>query len=61
MKTIILGLSAVVLAALTAGCGVTYTERSQAVVAAPGAEYYGDRYVAPAYYYPSTTAYVYTR
>ena len=61
MKTIIFGLSAVVLAAFTAGCGVTYTERSQAVVAAPGAEYYGDRYVAPAYYYPSTTAYVYTR
>ena len=61
MKTIIFGLSAVVLAALTAGCGVTYTERSQAVVAAPGAEYYGDRYYAPTYYYPTTTAYVYTR
>jgi len=61
MKTIVFGLSAVILAALTAGCGVTYTERSQAVVAAPGAEYYGDRYVAPSYYYPTTTAYVYTR
>ncbi len=61
MKTIILGFGAVILSALTAGCGVTYTERSQAVVAAPGAEYYGDRYVAPAYYYPTSTTYVYAR
>jgi hypothetical protein len=58
MKKIVFGLSAVVLAALSAGC--TYREHTQAVVAAPGAEYYGDRYYtpAPAYYYPSTTAYV---
>ena len=37
MKTIVYGLTAVVLAALSAGCA--YTERTQAV-AAPGAEYY---------------------
>jgi hypothetical protein len=61
MKTIVFGLSAVILSALTAGCGFSYSERSQAVVAAPGAEYYGDRYYPPSYYYPTTTAYVYTR
>jgi hypothetical protein len=55
MKAILIGLSAVVLAALTAGCG--YSERTYAV-AAPGAEYYGDAYYAPSYYYPSRTAYV---
>jgi hypothetical protein len=55
MKAILFGLSAVVLAALTAGCG--YSERTYAV-AAPGAEYYGDAYYAPGYYYPSRTAYV---
>ena len=52
MKTIVYGLTAVVLAALSAGCA--YTERTQAV-AAPGAEYYGDRY-----YSAPSTAYVYT-
>ena len=54
MKTIIFGFAAVILSALTAGCGVSYTERTQAVVAPPGAVYYGDAYY-PAY--PST-AYV---
>jgi hypothetical protein len=62
MKRIVLGLSAIVLAALTAGCG--YSEHTYAVqgpapayerpVAVPGATYYGDR----AYDYPTST-YVY--
>jgi len=62
MKRVVFGLSAIVLAALTAGCG--YSERTYAVqapapayerpVAVPGATYYGDR----AYDYPRTT-YVY--
>jgi hypothetical protein len=56
----VIGLSAVMLAALTAGCGFysdrTYAVRSEAAVAVPGAVYYGDRY-AP-YYYPTSTAYV---
>jgi hypothetical protein len=55
MKSIVYGLSAVALAFLAAGCG--YSERTYAV-AAPGAEYYGDRYYSSAYYYPTTTAYV---
>jgi hypothetical protein len=68
MKSIVFGLSAVALAALTGACG--YSERTYAVqgpapstesaVAVPGAEYYGDRYYSPGYYYyPSNTAYVY--
>ena len=62
MKRIVFGLSAIVLAALTAGCG--YSEHTYAVqgpapayerpVAVPGATYYGDR----AYDQPTTT-YVY--
>ena len=70
MKRIVFGLSAIVLAALTAGCG--YSEHTYAVqgpapayvqgpapayerpVAVPGATYYGDR----AYDQPATT-YVY--
>ena len=63
MKSIVFGLSAVALAALTGACG--YSERTQAVVApsyerpvaVPGAEYYGDSYYS-SYYYPSRTAYV---
>jgi hypothetical protein len=57
MKAILLGLSAVILAGLTTSCA--YSDRTYAV-AAPGAEHYGDRYYtpAPAYYYPSSTAYV---
>ena len=62
MKRFVFGLSAIVLAALTAGCG--YSEHTYAVqtpapayerpVAVPGATYYGDRaYDAP------RTAYVY--
>ena len=52
MKPIVFGLGAIVLAALTAGCG--YSEHTYAVqgpapsyerpVAVPGAGYYGDRY-----------------
>jgi hypothetical protein len=56
MKALLFGLSAVVLAALTAGCG--YSERTYAV-AAPGAEWYGDRYVYSSPYYYPRTAYVY--
>ena len=56
MKAMLYGLSAVILAALSAGCA--YNDRTYAV-AAPGAEYYGDRYNSPGYYYaPTTTAYV---
>ena len=61
MKTIICGLTAVVLAALTAGCGYsehTYAVRApvyESAVAVPGATYYGDR----VYDYPVTTTYVY--
>ena len=54
MKSIVFGLSAIALAALTTACG--YSERTYAV-AAPGAEYYGDTYYS-SYYYPSRTAYV---
>ena len=65
MKTVVISLAAVALAALTAGCG--YSERTYAVqgpapsteraVAVPGAEYYGDR--PTTYYYPSSsTTYV---
>ena len=54
MKSIVVGLSAIALAALTAGCG--YSERTYAV-AAPGATYYSDAYY-PSYYYPSRTAYI---
>jgi hypothetical protein len=50
MKSIFFGLSAVILSALTAGCGVTYAERTQAVVAPPGAVYYGDAYYPPPAY-----------
>jgi len=56
MKPIICGLTAAILAALTAGCG--YSEHTYAVqapaVAVPGAVYYGDRY-----YDPPVTTYVY--
>ena len=62
MKRIVFGLSAIVLAALTAGCG--YSEHTYAVqapapayerpVAVPGATYYGDRY-----YDARTRTYVY--
>lgn len=64
MKSIVFGLSAVALAALTGACG--YSERTYAVaapgyerpVAAPGATYYGDRYYSSnGYYYPSTSGY----
>jgi hypothetical protein len=55
MRQILYGACVVALAALTAGCG-TYYERSYAY-APPGAVYYGDRYPARSYYYPST-AYV---
>jgi len=51
MKAIVYGLVATILAALSAGCA--YTERT-AAVAAPGTEYYGDRY-----YSAPSTAYVY--
>jgi hypothetical protein len=67
MKRIALGLSAIVLAAMTSACG--YTEHTYAVqapapsysyerpVAVPGATYYGDR----AYDYPSARpSYVYS-
>ena len=65
MKTVIFGLAAVTLAALTAGCG--YSERTYAVqapayerpVAVPGAEYYSDRYYSNGYYYyPATRTYI---
>lgn len=66
MKTVVFGLAAVALAALTGACG--YSERTYAVqgpapstqsaVAVPGAEYHGDRYYSGGYYYPSTTTYV---
>jgi hypothetical protein len=67
MKTVILGLTTVALAALTSACG--YSERTYAVqapapgyerpVAVPGAEYYGDRYYSNGYYYyPATGRYV---
>lgn len=67
MKTVVIGLAAVALAALTAGCG--YSERTSAVqgpapatesaVAVPGAEYHGDRYYSGGYYYyPSSGRYV---
>ena len=63
MKTLIYGVCAVSLAALSAGCA--YSDRTYAVtsdgtyaVATPGAEYYGDRYYSGYYYYPSRTAYV---
>jgi hypothetical protein len=67
MKTVVFGVAAVALAALTAGCG--YSERTYAVqgpapsyerpVAVPGAEYYGDRYYSNGYYYyPSSGRYV---
>jgi hypothetical protein len=55
MKAILLGLSAVILAGLTTSCA--YSDRTYAV-AAPGAEWYGDRYYTPTYYAPTTTAYV---
>ena len=63
MKAILFGLSAVILAALSAGCA--YHDRTYAVavpayespVAVPGAEYYGDRYYS-SYYYPTTTSYI---
>jgi len=62
MKTMVLGLSAVMLAVLAAGCSYTsdrtYAVRSESAVAVPGAVYYGDRYYSSPYYYPSTTAYV---
>jgi hypothetical protein len=65
MKRIALGLSAIVLAAMTSACG--YSEHTYAVqapapsyerpVAVPGATYYGDR----AYDYPAPrTSYVYS-
>lgn len=67
MKTVILGLAVVALAALTSACG--YSEHTYAVqgpapatesaVAVPGAEYHGDRYYSGGYYYyPSRTTYV---
>jgi hypothetical protein len=67
MKTVVFGLAAVTLAALSSGCG--YSERTYAVqapapgvqgaVAVPGAEYYGDRtYSNGYYYYPSSGRYV---
>ncbi len=65
MKPIVISLAAVMLAALTAGCGYyserTYAVRGESAVAVPGAEYYGDRYYySSPYYYPTTTAYVRT-
>jgi len=70
MKPMVIGLAAVMLAALTAGCGYserTYAVRGESAVAVPGAEYYGDRYYSSpryysssSYYYPTTTAYVRT-
>lgn len=56
MKRILLGLAAVGLATLTAGCGAYY-ERSYAV-ATPGATYHGDRYYDGYRAYPQT-AYAY--
>ena len=56
MKSLVRGISAVILAALAAGCA--YSDRTYAV-AAPGAEYYGDRYYSNGYYYyPGTGRYV---